>query len=72
MHKAPFVYPIIGGRSVEQLMANIEALDITLTDEQIAYIDSILPFDKGFPNNFIVRVFLIPAGTLLKDRKSVV
>ncbi|KAJ6505317.1 aryl-alcohol dehydrogenase [Mycena sanguinolenta] len=53
MHKAPFVYPIIGGRSVEQLMANIEALDITLTDEQIAYIDSILPFDKGFPNNFI-------------------
>jgi len=53
MHKAPFVYPIIGGRKVEHLMANIEALDITLTAEQIAYIDGILPFDKGFPNNFL-------------------
>ncbi|KAJ7147856.1 aryl-alcohol dehydrogenase [Mycena crocata] len=53
MHKAPFVYPIIGGRKVEQLMANIEALDITLTAEQIAYIDGILPFDKGFPNNLL-------------------
>jgi aryl-alcohol dehydrogenase-like predicted oxidoreductase len=54
MHKAPFVYPIIGGRKVEHLMANIEALDITLTAEQIAYIDGILPFDKGFPSNFLV------------------
>ncbi|KAJ6480086.1 aryl-alcohol dehydrogenase [Mycena vulgaris] len=53
MHKAPFVFPIIGGRKVEQLMANIEALDIKLTAEHIAYIEGILPFDKGFPNNII-------------------
>ncbi|KAK7044383.1 aryl-alcohol dehydrogenase [Favolaschia claudopus] len=53
MHKAPHVYPVIGGRHVEQLLANIEALDISLSDEQMAYIDGILPFDKGFPANFI-------------------
>ncbi|KAJ7355931.1 aryl-alcohol dehydrogenase [Mycena albidolilacea] len=53
LHKAPFVYPIVGGRKVEHLLANIEALDITLTAEQIAYIDGILPFDKGFPFNLI-------------------
>ncbi|KAF8172995.1 aryl-alcohol dehydrogenase [Mycena galopus ATCC 62051] len=53
MHKAPFVHPIIGGRTVEQLLANIEALEITLTDAHLAYIDGILPFDQGFPNSFI-------------------
>ncbi|KAJ7622642.1 aryl-alcohol dehydrogenase [Mycena polygramma] len=53
MHKAPFVHPIIGGRNPEQLLANIEALDITLTDAQLAYIDGILPLEKGYPNNFI-------------------
>ncbi|KAJ7362790.1 aryl-alcohol dehydrogenase [Mycena albidolilacea] len=47
MHKAPFVFPIIGGRNPEQLLANIEALDIALTPEHLAYIDGILPFDKG-------------------------
>ncbi|KAJ6493265.1 aryl-alcohol dehydrogenase [Mycena sanguinolenta] len=47
MHKAPFVFPIIGGRTPEQLIANFEALDIALSDEHIAYIDGTLPFDKG-------------------------
>ncbi|KAJ6449037.1 aryl-alcohol dehydrogenase [Mycena vitilis] len=53
MHKAPFVFPIIGGRNPEQLMANIEALGIALTPAQLAYIDGILPFDKAYPNNFV-------------------
>ncbi|KAJ6556547.1 aryl-alcohol dehydrogenase [Mycena vulgaris] len=48
-----FVYPIIGGRKIEQLMANIEALDITLTADHVTYIESILAFDKGFPTNII-------------------
>ncbi|TFK53334.1 aryl-alcohol dehydrogenase [Heliocybe sulcata] len=53
MHKAPFVFPVIGGRKVEHLHANIEALDIRLSKEQIAYLEGILPFDKGFPQNII-------------------
>ncbi|KAJ7656867.1 aryl-alcohol dehydrogenase [Mycena polygramma] len=43
-HKAPFVFPIIGGRNPEQLMPNIEALGIALTDAQLAYIDGTSDF----------------------------
>ncbi|CAK5268232.1 unnamed protein product [Mycena citricolor] len=53
MQKVPYVFPIIGGRKVEHLMANIEALDLVLTEEQIAYLESILPFDPGFPSAMI-------------------
>ncbi|KAI5115043.1 hypothetical protein M0805_001885, partial [Coniferiporia weirii] len=45
--------PLIGGRKVEHLMANIEALKISLSDEQIKYIESVIPFDPGFPNAMI-------------------
>lgn len=56
MQKAPFVFPIIGGRKVEHLHANVEALEISLSPEQIAYLESIVPFDPGFPSNFIVSL----------------
>ncbi|KAJ7605455.1 NADP-dependent oxidoreductase domain-containing protein [Mycena polygramma] len=52
MQKAPYVFPILGGRKVEHLVENLEALDITLSDEQIKYLESVLPFDKGYPTNF--------------------
>ena len=65
MQKTPYVFPIIGGRKVEQLEANLEALEIVLTPEQIKYLESIVPFDPGFPNTLIVRHFmLIPASIL--------
>ncbi|KAK0203116.1 NADP-dependent oxidoreductase domain-containing protein [Desarmillaria ectypa] len=53
MQKTPYVFPIIGGRKVEHLKANIEALDITLTEENIAFLESARPFDPGFPSNMI-------------------
>ncbi|KAK7053752.1 putative aryl-alcohol dehydrogenase [Favolaschia claudopus] len=53
MSKVPYCFPIIGGRKIEHLTANIEALDITLSAEQIAYLESIVPFDSGFPTNLI-------------------
>ena len=59
MQKVPYVFPIIGGRKVEHLYANIEALDIALSPEQVAYLESILPFNKGFPMNFFVRPLLL-------------
>ncbi|KAF7291809.1 Aldo-ket-red domain-containing protein [Mycena chlorophos] len=49
MHKAPYVFPIIGGRKIEHLLANVEALDIALSPEQIAFLEDTLPFDVGFP-----------------------
>lgn len=54
MQKTPFVFPIIGGRKVEHLLANIEALDISLSDEQIQYLESVVAFDPGFPSTMIV------------------
>ncbi|EGN98167.1 hypothetical protein SERLA73DRAFT_138475 [Serpula lacrymans var. lacrymans S7.3] len=59
MQKTPYVFPIIGGRKIEQLEANIEALEISLSPDQIAYLESILPFDPGFPNTFIVSDLLL-------------
>jgi len=50
MHKAPYVFPIVGGRKVEQLTQNIEALKVALTPAQIEYLESVKPFDPGFPH----------------------
>ncbi|KAK0222407.1 NADP-dependent oxidoreductase domain-containing protein [Armillaria fumosa] len=53
MHKTPYVFPIIGGRKVEHLKVNIQALDIKLTQKQIEYLESVVPFDPGFPSSMI-------------------
>lgn len=53
MSKAPNVFPIVGGRKVEHLKDNIQALKIKLTNEQIEYLESVKQLDVGFPNNFI-------------------
>ncbi|CAI4037047.1 hypothetical protein SMKI_01G0010 [Saccharomyces mikatae IFO 1815] len=51
--KAKNVFPLVGGRKVEHLKQKIEALSIKLTPEQMEYLESIVPFDIGFPNTFI-------------------
>lgn len=53
MHKTPNVFPIVGQRKVEHLKANVEALSILLTPEDLKEIDSAVPFDPGFPMTFI-------------------
>ncbi|TFK36181.1 NADP-dependent oxidoreductase domain-containing protein [Crucibulum laeve] len=53
MQKVPFVFPIIGGRKIEHLLANVEALDIKITPEQIKFLESVVPFDAGFPSTMI-------------------
>ena len=53
MHKAPYVFPIVGGRSVEHLKGNVEALKLALSDEDIEEIEGAVPFDIGFPNSFL-------------------
>ncbi|KAE8365023.1 NADP-dependent oxidoreductase domain-containing protein [Aspergillus caelatus] len=55
MHKTPSVFPIVGQRKVEHLKANVEALSVSLSDEDLAEIDSSSSFDIGFPMNFIFR-----------------
>ncbi|EJF65059.1 Aldo/keto reductase [Dichomitus squalens] len=53
MQKTPYVFPIVGGRKVEQLEDNIEGLNIALSEEQIKYLEGVLSFDAGFPHNFV-------------------
>ncbi|KAG7086826.1 hypothetical protein E1B28_002747 [Marasmius oreades] len=53
MQKTTHVFPIIGGRKVEHLKQNLEALDITLSPEQIQFLESQVPFDVGFPISMI-------------------
>ncbi|KAK6064039.1 aldo/keto reductase [Seiridium cupressi] len=53
MHKAPRVFPIIGGRKVEHLHDNIRAPSICLSDDDVRSIENLSSFDIGFPLNFI-------------------
>ena len=54
MQKTPYVFPLVGGRKVEHLHANIEALNIALSPAQIAAIEGASTFAPGFPYNIIV------------------
>lgn len=49
--KTPYVFPIIGGRKISHLRANIKALSHDLTPKQVETLESIYPFDLGFPMN---------------------
>lgn len=53
MHKTPYVFPVVGGRRIEHLKGNIEALTIELSPEDVEEIESAVPFDLGFPHNFL-------------------
>ncbi|KAI1409937.1 Aldo/keto reductase [Hypoxylon sp. FL1857] len=51
--KAPYVFPIVGGRKTEHLKANIESLGIELTPDEIDEIEKAVPFDFGYPQTFL-------------------
>ncbi|KAL9104939.1 MAG: hypothetical protein Q9163_000184 [Psora crenata] len=53
MHKVPYVVPIVGGRKVDHLKGNIEALKLELTDEEMDEIERAAPFEIGFPMDFM-------------------
>lgn len=60
MQKAPYVFPLVGGRKVEHIKSNIDALKVDLTEEDVAKIDEAYRFDPGFPHTFL-------SGTLFGD-----
>lgn len=53
MHKAPYVFPIVGGRTIDHLKGNIAALTLELDEKDIQEIESAEKFDIGFPLNFL-------------------
>ncbi|KAJ5992420.1 NAD(P)-linked oxidoreductase [Penicillium sp. IBT 35674x] len=62
MHKAPFVFPIVGARTTVHLKENVPALAVRLSESDIAEIDSAYEFDHGFPHTFL-------SGTLFDGSK---
>ncbi|KAL8947849.1 MAG: hypothetical protein Q9222_005920 [Ikaeria aurantiellina] len=68
LHKAPYVFPIVGGRKIDHLKGNIDALNVSLTPEEIQEIEGAVEFDPGFPLNFISP--MAPSGA--KGPKDVV
>jgi len=53
INKTPYVFPIVGGRKIEHLQGNIDALKIQLTAEDIKEIEDAVPFELGFPHDFL-------------------
>ena len=51
--KYAYVYPVVGGRTIEHLQQNVNALGVTLAEEEVDEIDTAAPFDLGFPMSFI-------------------
>ncbi|KAI3541354.1 aryl-alcohol dehydrogenase AAD14 [Colletotrichum paranaense] len=49
MAKVPYVFPVVGGRKVEQMLDNIDALTIQLSEAQIAYLESVEKWEPGWP-----------------------
>jgi hypothetical protein len=60
------MYPVLGGRKVEHLKANIEALSLELAPEDIATIEKGYNFDLGFPHNFMNM-----AGTMIHGPQDI-
>ena len=60
--KAPYVFPILGGRKVSYLKANVEALSLQLTLQDVEEIEKGYDFDTGFPHNFINMAGKAPRG----------
>ena len=54
MQKVPYVFPIVGGRKVEHLHANLEALDVALAPAHLRKIEGAVPFEPGVPHNLTV------------------
>lgn len=53
LHKAPYVFPLAGQRRVDHLLANVTALSIKSAPEEIRELETVIPFDVGFPMNFL-------------------
>ncbi|KAH6614149.1 NADP-dependent oxidoreductase domain-containing protein [Boeremia exigua] len=65
--KYPYVIPIVGGRKVEHLKGNIEALSIDLSAEEVLEIESAVEFDVGFP---LSMIFALEGGVVSSNSTS--
>ncbi|KEF51616.1 uncharacterized protein A1O9_12251 [Exophiala aquamarina CBS 119918] len=62
LHKAPYVFPLVGGRVVAHLKSNIDALSVELNEEDMDDIEKAYDFDAGFPNTWLNPGGKVPYG----------
>jgi aryl-alcohol dehydrogenase-like predicted oxidoreductase len=53
MCRSPAIHPIIGARTLAQLIDNLGAVDLDLTDDVVSNLEQAAPFTAGFPSDFI-------------------
>lgn len=53
MHKAPYVFPITGCRTLDHVKGNMDALGVSLSEDDIKEIEKAYVFDPGFPHTFL-------------------
>lgn len=53
MQKAPYVFPLVGTRTLKHLKDAVEGLKVNLSDDDIHQIDQAGPFDPRFPHTFL-------------------
>jgi Aldo/keto reductase family len=53
LQKAPYVFPIVGARTVEHVKSYNDALRVELSKEDMDAIDTAIPFNPPFPVNFL-------------------
>ncbi|OJJ98575.1 hypothetical protein ASPACDRAFT_122437 [Aspergillus aculeatus ATCC 16872] len=53
IHKAPYVFPIVGARKVDHLQGSINGLRVQLSEQEVEHIESAYEFDHGFPHTFL-------------------
>ncbi|KAL2847186.1 hypothetical protein BJY01DRAFT_246960 [Aspergillus pseudoustus] len=52
-HKYHRVFPVVGGRKVEHILSNVEAIDTRLTPEHITRIETVKEWQPGMPHTII-------------------
>lgn len=60
--QTPYMFPLIGGYKLHHLKANVQALGLQLTTQDVEEIDKAYDFDLGFPHNFISMAGFAPEG----------
>lgn len=60
--KAPYVFPIVGCRTVAHLQGSIEGLGVALSEEEVLEIDRAEVFDHGFPHTLLSGSYVEPEG----------
>lgn len=55
MHQNPKYFPIVGARNERQLLDNLDAVKVKLSDVELKRLNEISKFELSFPHNFLSR-----------------